>query len=67
MLRTGGGCKMCVQKQLEAGVDEESITFINLISCQSGLDTLVKAHLKMKIITAVIDSEMNEHRYKLFG
>ena len=67
MLGTGGSCKMCVQKLLEAGVDEESITFINLISCPSGLDTLVKAHPKMKIITAVIDPEMNEHRYNFFG
>lgn len=63
MLGTGGSCKCVVSKLLEAGVQEKNITFINLISCPEGLNALTTAHPSMKIITAVLDPEMNDNRY----
>ena len=66
MLGTGGSCKMWVKKLIESGVKEENITFINLISWPSGLEVILKAYPKMKIITAVIDPEMNDDKYCYF-
>jgi uracil phosphoribosyltransferase len=37
MLATGGSVLMCIEKLKEAGVSEEKITFINLVSCEQGL------------------------------
>lgn len=53
MLGTGGSCKCVIEKLLEAGVKEEHIVFINLISCPEGLDALTLAHPKVRIFTAV--------------
>lgn len=63
MLGTGGSCSCAVNKLLESGVQEKNITFINLVSCPEGLDYLTKNHPEMKIITAVLDPEMNSNRY----
>lgn len=63
MLGTGGSCKCVVNKLIENGVNEENITFINLISCPEGLDAVTTAFPKMKVLTAVIDPKMNEDRY----
>ena len=34
MLATGGSVVMCIQKLKDAGVTEDKITFINLVSCE---------------------------------
>jgi uracil phosphoribosyltransferase len=34
MLATGGSILMCINKLKEAGVSEDNITFINLLSCE---------------------------------
>lgn len=67
MLGTGGSCKCAIEKLLDSGVAEESIVFINLISCPSGLDTITKAHPKMKVFTAVVDPYMNDDKYLVPG
>jgi uracil phosphoribosyltransferase len=63
MLATGGSVSMCIDKLKEHGVDEDRITFINMISCESGIAILHKRYPKVKIVTAAIDPVLNEHRY----
>mmetsp|Transcript_18938 Transcript_18938/g.21215 ORF Transcript_18938/g.21215 Transcript_18938/m.21215 type:complete len:131 (+) Transcript_18938:276-668(+) len=67
MLATGGSCKLTIQKLLERGVKEDKITFINLISCPEGLDCLTSEFPQLKIITGVLDPEMNGDRYIVPG
>jgi len=52
---------------MDNGVAEENIIFINLISCERGIENLLHAHPKVKIITACLDDGMNEHRYIVPG
>jgi uracil phosphoribosyltransferase len=40
MLATGGSLILCIEKLKEAGVSEDKITFINLVSCEMGLRNL---------------------------
>ncbi|CAI2377687.1 unnamed protein product [Moneuplotes crassus] len=63
MLATGGSCSLVINRLKEEGVKEENITFINLISCPEGLSCLTSAFPDIKIITAVVDPNMNEERY----
>jgi len=52
---------------MDNGVAEENIIFINLIACERGIENLLHAHPKVKIITACLDDGMNEHRYIVPG
>jgi len=38
MLATGGSVNLCISKLKEHGVEENNITFINLVSCEYGLE-----------------------------
>lgn len=67
MLASGGSCACCISKLKELGVEEERITFINLISCPYGIEKLLKEHPKIKIITAAIDEKLNEKKYIVPG
>lgn len=40
MLATGGSVIMCIRKLKEGGVNEDKITFINLVACEVGLRKL---------------------------
>ena len=51
----------------EAGVLAENITFINLISVDQGLNKVLNDHPGVNIITAAIDSGINEHKYIVPG
>ncbi len=67
MLATGGSIVICISKLIEAGVPEERITFINLISCETGLNKLHSQYPKVKVITAAIDPVLNENMYIIPG
>lgn len=63
MLGTAGSICCAIAHLVEKGVDEENITFINLISCPEGLDKITSTYPKVKVLTAVCDPEMNSHKY----
>ena len=67
MLATGGSVNLCIAKLKEHGVEEENITFINLVSCEYGLQKIHSLFPKVKVITAAIDPILNEHKYIVPG
>ncbi len=67
MLATGGSASMAIQKIVEKNVSPEKIVFINLISCDEGIQKLLTDYPSIKILTAVIDPEINDQKYILPG
>lgn len=51
----------------EAGVKEENILFLNLVSCPEGIRALHAAAPAVKIVTAAVDPTLNEHKYIVPG
>jgi uracil phosphoribosyltransferase len=67
MLATGGTAIKAVQVLIDAGVKEELIIFVNLISVPFGIEELLKAFPKIKIITSAIDEYLNDKAYIIPG
>ena len=44
MCGTGGSASLAIRKLKERGVQEERITFVNLMSCEQGLTVVTKAY-----------------------
>eukprot|EP00505_MAST-04D_sp_SCG-Rhode-Island_P003944 Stramenopile-MAST_4_protein_3944 len=67
MLATGGSATTCIQKIVDAGVPQENIVFLTVVSCPQGILNVVKAFPKVKIITAAIDKELNHEKFIVPG
>mmetsp|Transcript_8929 Transcript_8929/g.11838 ORF Transcript_8929/g.11838 Transcript_8929/m.11838 type:complete len:219 (+) Transcript_8929:202-858(+) len=67
MLATGGSAISAVQILINAGVSEERIIFLNVISCPEGIEALLTAHPGIKIVTCVVDQGLNEDKYIVPG
>jgi uracil phosphoribosyltransferase len=52
MLGTGGSAKLAIKILKEKGVKEENIVFVNLISCEEGITSLLNEYPGIKIVTA---------------
>lgn len=63
MLATGGSVLMCIDHLKQNGVSEDRITFINLVSCEEGLNNLHAKYPSVKVITAAIDPILNSQKY----
>jgi uracil phosphoribosyltransferase len=63
MLGTGGSAKTAIEVLIKKGIKEENIIFLNLISCEFGIDILFKKFPKIKIITAKVDPELLPIKY----
>ena len=55
MCATGGSISKTVQNLIDLGCNQKNITFLNIVSCEEGLEKVVKKYPDMKIITACID------------
>ena len=58
---------MCIQKIIDAGVPQENITFLTVVSCPTGILNVVKAFPKVKIITGAIDEKLNDKKFIVPG
>ena len=67
MLATGGSASATIKLINESGVPNENITFINLVSCDRGIQRILKDHPGITIITAVVDPVLNEKCYIVPG
>ncbi|KIM27221.1 hypothetical protein M408DRAFT_330136 [Serendipita vermifera MAFF 305830] len=67
MLATGGSAMKAVEVLREAGVPEDRIIFINLISCPEGLKTFCGKFPQCRVITGWVDRELNEKKFILPG
>jgi len=67
MLATGGSAIASVKCLLEAGVREEMIVFVNLVSAPEGVKALNGIYPKITIVTAQMDPGLNEHKFIVPG
>ena len=67
MIATGGSAIKAIEVLIERGVAEENIYFLNIISCPEGLTALTVKYPKIKIVTAEVDSHLNERSYIIPG
>jgi uracil phosphoribosyltransferase len=67
MLATGGSAMLAIETLIKEGVKEERILFLNVVSCPEGLDALTKHYPKIQIVTAAVDSHLNEDKYIVPG
>ena len=63
MCASGGSAVMCIEKLIEAGVSEDRITFINLVTVERGIKKVMEAYPKVRMITASIDPILNHDSY----
>jgi uracil phosphoribosyltransferase len=63
MLATGGSALTAIDVLKEAGVREEQILFVNLISCPDGLKVLAQKAPKVRILTAACDPILNSDKF----
>ncbi|KAF8306239.1 PRTase-like protein [Clavulina sp. PMI_390] len=63
MLATGGSAMKAVEVLKEAGVPEERIIFINLISAPEGLRNFCGRFPSLRVITGWIDEGLNDKAY----
>lgn len=62
MLATGGSACKAIELIVERGVPEDNIIFVNFIASQKGIDVVTQRFPSLKIVTAAIDADMDEHR-----
>ncbi|KAF4548001.1 Uracil phosphoribosyltransferase-like protein [Elsinoe fawcettii] len=67
MLATGGSALMAVEVLLKKGVPEERILFLNLIASPEGAENFAKKYPKVRIVTAFVDSGLDERNYIVPG
>ncbi len=67
MLATGGSAIKAIEVLIEAGVKEQNIVFLNIISCPEGIASLTAAYPKVIIVTAELDRCLNSRKYILPG
>eukprot|EP00968_Pinguiococcus_pyrenoidosus_P003365 scaffold213_cov245-Pinguiococcus_pyrenoidosus.AAC.26 len=67
MLATGGSAKMAVQCLVERGVEASRITFVNVVCCPEGLQSLLEAFPSLRVVSAAMDDGLNEHKYIMPG
>lgn len=67
MLGTGNSAVKAIGEIIDAGVKEENIAYINIMSCSEGLTRVLNAYPKVKIYTVSIEPILNDKKYLLPG
>ncbi|HBG49679.1 MAG TPA: uracil phosphoribosyltransferase [Cyanobacteria bacterium UBA9971] len=67
MLATGGSAIAAVKMFTEMNIPQENITFVSLISSPEGIKRLTTKYDSINIVTASVDSGLNEIGYILPG
>lgn len=67
MLATGGSAKLAIQILLENGADVNNILFVNVVSCPEGIDAVLASFPDIRIVTAAVDTGLNNQKYILPG
>ncbi len=65
MLATGGSANYCLSLIKEYG--GQNITLVTIVSAPEGVERVSQNHPDVKIVTASLDRELNEHGYILPG
>lgn len=67
MFATGGSAVEAVRIFLDSGIPEENIIFVSLISAPEGIINFRNHYKQVKIVTGVVDRQLNEKGYILPG
>merc|ERR1712110_12510 len=67
MLATGGSVCMAIKSLLARGIKEEDIIFLNVISCPEGIHRVTNDYPKLKVVTGMIDSHLNNQKFIVPG
>lgn len=67
MLATGGSALMAIEVLKEAGVQESSILFLNVLSCPEGLQKLADHAPDVRVLTAALDEGLNDAKFIVPG
>jgi uracil phosphoribosyltransferase len=67
MLATGGSALMAIKVLTDAGVREQDILFINVVSCPEGLRALAEKAPGVRVLTAAVDEGLNEQKFIVPG
>jgi len=67
MLATGGSAIMAIEVLKKAGVKEENIMFLNVLSCPEGLIAMKEKTPLVRIVTAGVDEKINEKKFIVPG
>ena len=65
MLATGGSANYCLSIVKEHG--GKNITLVTIVSAPEGVENVIQNHPDVKIVTASLDRQLNEHGYILPG
>lgn len=63
MLATGGSAVLAIEVLKNAGVKEENILFLNVVSSPEGLKRLAERVPGVTIVTAALDTHLNAQKY----
>ena len=64
---TGAAAMMAIRVLLDHDVAEDNILLVSLLMAQSGVHSIAYAFPQVKIVTSVVDPEINEKFYVLPG
>ena len=67
MLATAGSCLAALKCLVETGVDPDNIMFVNLISCQYGIDEVHRKYPNITILTMDKEGSLNDQKYIVPG
>lgn len=67
MLATGGTALAAIRVLLDAGVPQERIVFVNLITVPEGIAAVCQQYPRIKLVTSSIEERLNENAYMLPG
>jgi len=67
MLGTGGSSMAAIQVLEKHGVKPENVLFLNVVSCPEGIRALHSVYPGVKLVTAAVDSHLNDDKYIVPG
>ncbi|WP_340561965.1 uracil phosphoribosyltransferase [Streptomyces sp. GSL17-111] len=67
MLATGGSALAAIDVLLKAGVREENIVFVNFLTSPEGLEKVMAAHPRLRLVTSSVEQRLNEHAFMIPG
>jgi uracil phosphoribosyltransferase len=67
MLATGGSAVQAIDVLVNAGVAPASIVYVNVVACPEGLAALAAAWPQVTVVTAAVDSHLNDSKYIVPG
>ncbi|GAA4681746.1 uracil phosphoribosyltransferase [Streptomyces chumphonensis] len=67
MLATGGSALAAIDVLTKAGVREENIVFVNFLTSPEGLERVMEAHPRLRLVTSSVEERLNEHAFMIPG